>query len=250
MVKFPTKGSFDRDVRKLRKTQRNVTITAKTSAEALLGAIRNPALNTLTAPWGNDTLYPARRGSAPNTATGRIMDTVYAGGRVMDTIYAGGRVMDTIYAGGRVMDTIYAGGRVMDTVYAGGRVMNTIYAGGRFTETIYGGVASDAVRRKIGGWYMDTVYGGGLDKPKQGLDGSVMSTIYGGVAKDGVMGSNSSGVFGASTFASARIVTATVIDPTTRGAISVTFDRHTNSYLDRKLSRWISAPGWMRNQIR
>ena len=85
---------------------------------------------------------------------------------------------------------------------------------------------------------MDTIYAGGT-----------MDTIYaGGSAIGGV--SPGPKVYGAVGQNVGRIVTASVINPKNRRPVSVTYDRQTNKYMDRRLGRWINAPGWMRNQFR
>lgn len=213
MAKFPSKFGFDPDVKKLRDPGRRSGNQVSISDEAMIGAFRNPALNTMTSSFEKVTIDAGGRDAAMATVgagTGNDTLNPYFRGRPMDTINAG-RTNDTLnpHFSGRVMDTIYAGW--------GNDTLSPSSFRSRAT-TIYAGSV------------MDTVYAGGNNDTLVGLPGS---RVYGAAGK---------GAW--------RVVTATVINPATRRAMSVTYDREMNKYLDTKLDRWINAPGWMRLQFR
>jgi hypothetical protein len=78
-----------------------------------------------------------------------------------------------------------------------------------------------------------------------------MDTVFGGTSST-VAGSNldrsSRRILGSQP--DVRVVTVTVIDPTTRLPVAVTYDRQQRAYLDKEIKRWTAAPGWMIAQIR
>lgn len=239
MAKFPSKFGFDPDVKNLRDPGRRPGNKVSISDEAMIGAFRNPALNTMTSNSEFVTIDAAGRGAvmatvgagAGNDALGSRK--IGAGGRgaVMATVGAG--------AGNDALRNRPGGGR-MDTINAG-RNNDTLnpYFRGNIMDTIYAGWGNDTLSPSPFRSRATTIYAG-----------SAMETVFAGGGNDTLVGLPGSRVYGAAGKGAGRVVTATVINPATRRAMSVTYDREMNKYLDTKLDRWINAPGWMRLQFR
>ncbi len=125
---------------------------------------------------------------------------------------------------------------------------------GRRFVTVTAVVGNDTLDlRAVGN---DTLFGGGagrtLDTIPPKFRGETISPLRGG--NDTLFRAPAQGPFQtvdrASTGSGAQILTANVIDATTRRPVSVTYNRQTGQYFDKESQSWIPAPGWMRQQVR